>query len=128
MAIKISPNLNGSKRSKNEKGNAIIEFISFLLLTIVPVITFFSWTTKEANLRLREEELFYEVIRIVKSGHDFSQSVSIANRYLTLHNSSGALFAKCIAGDCPHRGSRMQISFINGSRSFKTIIDGGSWN
>ena len=123
--------LNENSLNENyvgEKGNAIVEFISFLLLAIVPLFAFFSWTTTEATLRLRDEEIFHEVTRIIKGGDNLSQSVGIANRYLTLHNSNGSLFVECLVGDCPHRGSEIQILLINGPRQFKTIFEGGLWN
>lgn len=116
------------ENSLRESGNSIVEFISFLLLTIVPLFSFFSWMTIESNNRLREEEIFHEAIRIVKSGDNFSQSVGIANRYLTLHNSDGALQVICLAGDCPRRGSRIQVRFIKGPRTLESTFDGGLWN
>lgn len=129
--------MNGNKKlmhiepqqvSIEEKGNAIVEFITFLLLAILPMFTFFSWVTLDSQHRLRDEEIFHEVIRIVKNGDVLSQSTSIANRYLTLHNSSGELFVSCLIGDCPHRGSRIQIRYIIGRRTLETTFDGGQWN
>jgi hypothetical protein len=127
MAIKLHSALSAPHQFIQEKGNSIIEFISFLLLAILPIFTFFSWMTAESNQRLKDEEMFHEVIRIVKSGDVLSQSVGVANRYLTLHNSHGALFVTCLYGDCPRRGSRIQIRLINGPRTLETTFDGGQW-
>jgi hypothetical protein len=111
-----------------ENGNSIVEFISFLLLALVPIFSFFSWMTIESNQRLRDNGIFHEVIRIVKSGDELSQSIGIANRFLTLHNSDGALYVRCLAGNCPHRGSQIQVRYINGKRTYETTVVGGLWS
>ena len=69
-----------------EAGNTILEFIFFLVLLIIPLILYFTNITVDSNAKLREEVLFRETIQIIKSGDNFWDSISVAKRFLSLHN------------------------------------------
>jgi hypothetical protein len=113
---------------RNENGNTVLEFLFFLTLFLLPITIFFSQTTTQSIRALREEEMFREVVQILKSGEDFAHSVSISRRFLTLHNSSQELEVRCISGACPRRGSLMKITLSGGGERLEAFLEGGRWN
>lgn len=121
---------NRENRSKisGDFGNTIIEFILFLLLLVLPIFTYFSAITLRSNQQLRDEELFREVVRIVRDGSDFADAISTAHRFLTLHQASGDLNVICLSGECPKRGSNFRVRWQSERGSMESVISGGSWN
>ena len=117
----------GSKSEVAENGSAILEFILFLTLLIIPLIIFFTNVTLKSNEVMREEVLFREIIKIIKSGNNFTNSISIANRFLSLHNSTGILYVSCIAGDCPAKESRMSVVLRTRNNLREETLHGGRW-
>lgn len=103
-----------------ESGNATLEFIGLLLLLGLPMITYFSQISRDSIEELMNQEVFREVTQIIKYGEDFSESISVARRFLTLHNSQFELVVTCEIGDCPKRGSKIKVIL----RSQKTVIEG----
>ena len=110
-----------------EAGNTILEFIFFLVLLIVPLILYFTNITVDSNAKMREEVLFRETIQIIKSGDNFWDSISVANRFLSLHNSDGILKISCLAGDCPAAGSRMKVVLQGKKNLFEETLIGRRW-
>ncbi len=117
-----------AKSSKGEQGSAIVEFVAFLSLFLLPLIAFFTLVTSDSNVRLRNEEMFREVIQIIISGDELTQSVSTARRYLALQNSSASLDVLCVLGTCPRRGSLMKVIIIGGETKMETVVKGGKWS
>ena len=110
-----------------EAGNTILEFIFFLVLLIIPLILYFTNITVDSNAKMREEVLFRETIQIIKSGDNFWDSISVANRFLSLHNSDGILKISCLAGDCPVAGSRMKVVLQGKKNLFEETLIGRRW-
>lgn len=116
-----------NKSGDNESGSSVIEFVSFVALFFFPIVFFFAAVTANSLLRIREEELFREIIRILSSSNDFEQSVNTARRYLTLHNSSASLEVFCVSGTCPRRGSSFRVSLMGRQSKLETVLQGGNW-
>lgn len=118
---------NTENENKCESGNAVLEFITFITLLVLPLVTFFSASTVNNANHSRNEELFREVTQIIRNGEVFSNSVETARRYISLHNSDGELQVICLRGNCPQRGSEMKVSWRGGKTHIETILRGGSW-
>lgn len=110
-----------------EEGNTIIEFVSLLLLLIAPLFTYFVWVTLIAQENLKSAEVLREVGQIINSESDLSTAINISKRYLVLEGFDGDLLVNCITGDCPHRGSVIEIHIQRGVRKFSSTIQGGRW-
>jgi hypothetical protein len=118
---------NTENEKKCESGNAVLEFITFIALLVLPLVTFFSLSTVNSANHSRHEELFREVTQIIRNGEVFSNSVETARRYVSLHDSDGELQIICLRGNCPQRGSEMKISWRGGKTHVETFLRGGSW-
>lgn len=115
------------KSNECERGNTIIEFVSFLTLFFLPLISFFTLITANSVVVLREENMFREIVRIIESGDDFTQAISTARRYVSLQNSPGTLEVTCMSGSCPHRGSLFRVVWIGKKSKIQTVAEGGKW-
>ena len=113
---------------KNEVGSAVVEFISLMLLLILPVITYFTLSTVKSQQTIQDKRIFREISSIMNSGTNFQESFSLAQRYLSLESSGSALKVSCLSGDCPHRESVMRIILTTPSSLISATIIGGKWN
>ena len=111
----------------SESGNTTIEFIGFLLLLVLPLVTYFAQITHRSIMEQTSREILREIIQIVKTGDDFKNSISIAQRYLSLHDSQSQMLVSCASGDCPKRGSTMRIYLKSGGLSLKSTFRGSRW-
>lgn len=110
-----------------EEGSALVEFISLMLLLLLPIVTYFSLLTVETTEKIREDRILREVVEIIRTGGDFQESVALAERFLSLQESRSRLFIYCLSGDCPHRESVMKIELRNSESSMERIVRGGKW-
>lgn len=108
----------------SETGNTTIEFIGFLLLLVLPLVTYFVQITHHSIMEQSSREILREIIQIVKTGDDFNTSISIAQRYLSLHDSQSQMLVSCVSGDCPKRGSIMRIYLKSGGLSLESTFRG----
>jgi len=111
----------------SESGNTTIEFIGFLLLLVLPLVTYFVQITHRSIMEQSSREILREIIQIVKTGDDFNTSISIAQRYLSLHDSHSQMLVSCVSGDCPKRGSIMRIYLKSGGLSLESTFRGSRW-
>lgn len=111
----------------SETGNTTIEFIGFLLLLVLPLVTYFVQITHHSIMEQSSREILREIIQIVKTGDDFNTSISIAQRYLSLHDSQSQMLVSCVSGDCPKRGSIMRIYLKSGGLSLESTFRGSRW-
>lgn len=111
----------------SESGNTTIEFIGFLLLLVLPLVTYFVQITHHSIMEQSSREILREIIQIVKTGDDFNTSISIAQRYLSLHDSQSQMLVSCVSGDCPKRGSIMRIYLKSGGLSLESTFRGSRW-
>ena len=115
------------KRGGFESGNTTLEFIGFLILLGLPIMTYFAQLSHNASEELSNQELFREVRQIIKTGEDFNQSITVAKRYLTLHNSRLELVVTCISGDCPKRESTMKLVLKSQKFVLEGVFSGSQW-
>jgi len=112
---------------KNEVGSAAFEFISLLVLLILPVITYFTLSTVKGEQTIREKRIFREISAIMRSGTNFQESFNLAKRFLTLESPESSLNVSCLSGECPHRESVMRIRLTTATSTFVATIRGGKW-
>lgn len=119
---------NGSNVFDNfEQGSVIVEFISLLILLIIPLFAYFTTVTVKSLSQQKDEEVFREVIQIVRSERTLQAAAYLSQRYLTLRGNEGAIALSCKSGDCPHRGSVVQIKWLRPDHSLIANIEGGNW-
>ena len=111
----------------SESGNTTIEFIGFLLLLVLPLVTYFVQITHRSIMEQSNREILREVIQIVRTGDDFNTSISIAQRYLSLHDSQSQILVSCVSGDCPKRGSTMRVYLKSQGLSLESTFRGSRW-
>lgn len=112
---------------RREEGSAVVEFISLMILLIIPVVFYFTLITIKAGGSLKDGSILREVSEIIKSVSDFQESNSLAQRYISLRSGESSLVISCISGDCPHRDSVMNIELRTAGRITNRIIKGGKW-
>ncbi len=112
---------------QSEEGSAVVEFISLICLLIMPVLLYFTLVTVKASSAFKEDEILREVSEIVKSTGDFHESKSLAQRYISLQGGKSSLSMRCVAGDCPHRGSVMMLELRTAGRITHRTVLGGNW-
>lgn len=113
---------------ENEAGSAVFEFISLLVLLILPVITYFTLSTVKGEQTIREKRIFREISTIMRSGTNFQESFNLARRFLTLESPESSLNVSCLSGNCPHRESVMRIRLTTATSTFVATIRGGRWH
>ena len=108
-----------------EEGSALVEFISLMILLLIPIVSYFTSLTVETNNQMSQERVLREVSEIIRTGSDFHESISLVKRYLSLHDSTSTISIICLSGDCPHRESVMEIELRNSKGAMKRMVRGG---